>query len=240
MILCHHVVQRLHLVDFDHGAVCLMVAFDRRFIGLAPIDGHLLGDPVAADRWRENAERRLGIPVLREQHVNGLPGRIDGALEIAPLLFDPNVRFVQAPAAPHRALTAVAGLFQEGAVLQDPALDGRVVDGHPTLLHEFFHLMVAQGIGQIPPHARQDNVSHKVGALEADHDRSLARVVSRRIEGADYSRNYEPRKFATEPFTRLKSGGRQNRNEVQAVIFKSGTPFPPNGKPFTAVTFKQG
>jgi len=42
-----------------------------------------------------------------------------------------------------------------------------------------------------------------------------------------------------ELFTRLKSGGRQNRNEVQAVIFKSGTPFPPNGKPFTAVTFKQ-
>jgi hypothetical protein len=42
-----------------------------------------------------------------------------------------------------------------------------------------------------------------------------------------------------ELFTRLKSGGRQNRNGVQAVIFKSGTPFPPNGKPFTAVTFKQ-
>jgi hypothetical protein len=42
-----------------------------------------------------------------------------------------------------------------------------------------------------------------------------------------------------ELLTRLKSGGRQNRNEVQAVIFKSGTPFPPNGKPFTAVTFTQ-
>jgi len=43
-----------------------------------------------------------------------------------------------------------------------------------------------------------------------------------------------------ELFTRLKSGGRYNRNEVQAVIFKSGMPFPPHGKPFTAVTFKQG
>ena len=42
-----------------------------------------------------------------------------------------------------------------------------------------------------------------------------------------------------EIFTRLKSGGPQNRNEVQAVVFKSGAAFPPTGKPFTGVTFKQ-
>jgi hypothetical protein len=43
-----------------------------------------------------------------------------------------------------------------------------------------------------------------------------------------------------ELFTRLKSGGPENRYEVQAVIFKSGAKFPPLGKPFTGVTFKQG
>ena len=42
-----------------------------------------------------------------------------------------------------------------------------------------------------------------------------------------------------EAFTRLKSGGPENSNEVQAVIFKSGAQFPPTGKPFTGVTFKQ-
>ena len=118
MILLDDVVEILHLADFDRGAVRLIVAFDRRFIGLASIDGDLLGDPVAADRLREKAERSLGIPVLREQKVNGLPGRIDGAIEIAPLPFDANVRFVQAPAAPDRALAAVERGFQVGAVLQ--------------------------------------------------------------------------------------------------------------------------
>ena len=112
MILFHHGVQILHLADFDRGAVRLMVAFDRRFIGLAPIDGELLGDTVAADRLREKTERGLCIPVLCEQNVNGLPGLIDGAIELAPLPFDAHGRFVHAPAAPHRALAAVEGLFQ--------------------------------------------------------------------------------------------------------------------------------
>jgi hypothetical protein len=74
-----------------------------------------------------------------------------------------------------------------------------MINGYPALLHEFFHLPVAQGIGQIPPHARQDNVSHKVGPFEANDDRSLARGISCRISGTDHSRNYEQRKFATEP-----------------------------------------
>jgi hypothetical protein len=37
-----------------------------------------------------------------------------------------------------------------------------------------------------------------------------------------------------ETFTRLKSIG-----AVQAVVFKSGAQFPPNGLPFTRVAFKQ-
>jgi hypothetical protein len=51
----------------------------------------------------------------------------------------------------------------------------------------------------------------------------------------------EQMEFQVQPeiFTRLKSGGPQNGNEVQAVIFKSGATFPPTGKPFTGVTFKQ-
>jgi|Tabmets5t2r1_1033131.scaffolds.fasta_scaffold193773_1 hypothetical protein len=51
----------------------------------------------------------------------------------------------------------------------------------------------------------------------------------------------EQMEFQVQPeiFTRLKSGGPQHGNEVQAVIFKSGAQFPPTGKPFTGVTFKQ-
>jgi hypothetical protein len=69
--------------------VCLVVALDSGFIGLTAINGDDLGDPVSTDRLRQKAQRRLGIPVFRQQKVNGLPGLIDGAIEIAPLLSFP-------------------------------------------------------------------------------------------------------------------------------------------------------
>jgi hypothetical protein len=54
-----------------------------------------------------------------------------------------------APADPHRALTPMKRLFQQGTVFHHPALDGRVVDRYAALLHEFFHMPVAQGIGHV-------------------------------------------------------------------------------------------
>jgi hypothetical protein len=36
-------------------------------------------------------------------------------------------------------------LFELYTIFQDPVINGRMVDGHPTLLHEVFHPAVAQG-----------------------------------------------------------------------------------------------
>ena len=51
----------------------------------------------------------------------------------------------------------------------------------------------------------------------------------------------QQRGFQVEPevFTRLKSGGPQNKNHVEAILFKSGASFAPTGRPFTGVTFLQ-
>jgi hypothetical protein len=46
---------------------------------------------------------------------------------------------------PHRVLASVERRFELRAIFQDPTVDGRMVDGHPAFLHEFFHLVVAQG-----------------------------------------------------------------------------------------------
>jgi len=35
-------------------------------------------------------------------------------------------------------------LFQLGAIFHDPTLDSRVVDGHPTLLQEFFDMAIVK------------------------------------------------------------------------------------------------
>jgi hypothetical protein len=52
--------------------VCLVVALDGGFIGVTAVDGHRLGDPVAADGFLQKAQRSFFIAVLREQKVNRL------------------------------------------------------------------------------------------------------------------------------------------------------------------------
>ncbi len=51
----------------------LVVALDRGFIGVAAVNGDRLGEPVAADRLLQKAQRRLFVPMLREQKVRGYP-----------------------------------------------------------------------------------------------------------------------------------------------------------------------
>jgi hypothetical protein len=53
---------------------------------------------------------------------------------------------------PHRALAVVERRFELRAICQDPTVDGRMVDGHPAFLHEFFHMAVAQGELSQPLH----------------------------------------------------------------------------------------
>ena len=50
-------------------------------------------------------------------------------------------------------------LFHQGTVFHDPALDSRVVHG-PPLLHQFFDMPIAQGIGHIP--AYTNSLSMKI------------------------------------------------------------------------------
>ena len=60
----------------------LIVAFDRGFIRVTPINGDRLRDPVPADCLLEKSSRGLLVSVCREQKVNGLPGLIDRMIQL--------------------------------------------------------------------------------------------------------------------------------------------------------------
>jgi hypothetical protein len=122
MILFDHITQVFDLMDDDVGTVGLVVAGDGGFIGLTAVNGDDFGHPVTADRLRQKPQRRLGILVLCQQNVTGLPGCIHGAIQIAPLAFDPDVRLVHAPADPHRPLALVECLFQWGLYVRTQRL----------------------------------------------------------------------------------------------------------------------
>src|SRR5262245_6758663 len=189
MVLFHDIIQIFHLPDDDVGAVRLIVALDGRVIGRTPIDRDRLRDPVTVARLRQKAERGLGISVLGEQKVDGLPGRIHRSIQVSPLAFDPNGGLVQAPAAPDRALAAMEGLFQQGTVLHDPALDGRMVEQHPTLFHEFLHMPIAQGVRHIPPYTHQNNIPREMGPFEAHRHRLSPSLATTDHEGRSYRKS---------------------------------------------------
>jgi hypothetical protein len=166
MVLLDHVIQIFHLADDDVRAVFFVRALDRGFIGLTAVNRDLFGDPMAVDRFLQKLERRLLIPMLGEQKINGLAGFIHRTIEIAPLPFDADVGLIHPPAAPHRLLAVVKRLLQLRAVLDDPTVDGGVIHVDTALEHELFDVARAQRVGDIPADARQDDILWEMGPLK--------------------------------------------------------------------------
>src|SRR3989442_633343 len=110
-----------------------------------------------------------------------------GALMELLVTYDPGIqyepdldgRLVHPPTRPHRALPAMKHRFQQGTVLHDPALDGRVVDGNTSFLHQLFTMAIARRVRHRPPDAHEHDVLRTMGAREADHLCSPSLVQSR-------------------------------------------------------------
>jgi hypothetical protein len=85
---------------------------DGGFIGVTAVDGHLLGETIAADGLLQKPERSRFIAVLREQKVNRLALLIHRPIEIPPLPLDFDRGFVHTPTHPHRPLAAMEGFVR--------------------------------------------------------------------------------------------------------------------------------
>jgi hypothetical protein len=72
MVLFHHIIQILHLADADRGTVRFVIPPNGGGIGLAAINGNLLGDTMPADRLGEEAPGRLLVTLVCEQEINGV------------------------------------------------------------------------------------------------------------------------------------------------------------------------
>src|SRR5215510_1075989 len=171
MVLLHDVDKIFDFTDGDGGAVLGIVALDRRFVGRTAINRDLLGDTVTPNRLFQKAQCRFLVPLFSEEEINSLARLIYGAIEVIPVAFDLDIRLVHAPTHPHRALTPVKRRFQLGTVFDDPALDGGVVDRHPALLHQFFDMPIAPGVGHPPPRSQVNTLRADMRSFEADRHR---------------------------------------------------------------------
>lgn len=66
MILLDNVVEIFDTADFDLCVMLRIVAFDRRCVGAAPVDGDLLWCPMLTDRFAKEPQRRFEIALGRQ------------------------------------------------------------------------------------------------------------------------------------------------------------------------------
>jgi hypothetical protein len=84
------------------------------------------------------------------------------------------------------------------AVLDDPPVDGRVVDQYATFLHEFFHMACTQRIRYVPPHPHENDLLREMGSFEADGHRSAPSLIMLNHGGRSYLKEPQLR-IATDP-----------------------------------------
>jgi hypothetical protein len=114
----------------------------------------------------EEAFGGCGITPGTEQKVDSLTRGIDGSIEIIPLLFDLDVCLIDAIGVVRLGEMRTTPLVEIRRVALHPAKHRRMIDGDPTLLHQFFDITVAQGITEIPPHPADADLTRKVTPFE--------------------------------------------------------------------------
>jgi hypothetical protein len=186
-------------------------------MGPAPSHGAHRGHAVPAEGVGEETWRCLLGARRRAPAIDGLARLVDRAREGAPWSLHLGVRLIPPPATPDQALAATERRCQCGAVLQAPAVDRRVADGHPTSLPEVFRLAVTHRTGHRPPHARQEKVLPALGALAAHHHRSPARTLTHNGGASPHERANE--QFAPDPAAPSRSC-----EESRSPAFRNGTP----------------
>jgi hypothetical protein len=75
-------------------------------------------------------------------------------------------RFIDAVGIIRRFQSWPTPLLQLGGVPLDPPEDSSMVHRQPTLLHELFHIPIAQGIAEVPTDAEQNHVTFKMPPFE--------------------------------------------------------------------------
>src|SRR5262249_54988251 len=86
-------------------------------------------------------------------------------------------------------LAAMERLFEEGTILDDPPVDGRMIHLHPTFFHEFLDMACAQRIRHIPPHPHENDLFGEMGTLKTDRHRRSPSCITVGHRGRSYGKS---------------------------------------------------
>src|ERR671912_1710027 len=92
---------------------------------------------------------------------------VDGAVDVAPLAGDLDVRLVHLPAISHAMPAGSGGVGNQRREPQHPPVDGHVVDLDATLDEQLLDVAVGQAEAQVPADRQPDHIRREAEAGEA-------------------------------------------------------------------------
>jgi len=155
------------LTDFNARLMFRVVALDRCRIGPAFVDRDLLGRSMLTECLAQETQRSLTVSLGGQQEVHSGTGLVDGSIQVLPDAPDFHIGLVHSPTATHRTLARVEFLLQEWGLLEDPAIERRVVDLHTALFHHFLKLAVQVPLISGHANARRLIRADLVGQVQA-------------------------------------------------------------------------
>src|SRR3954452_576764 len=159
---------------------------------------------LATKRLAEEALGGLLVALGAEPEVDGLPGAVDGTVEVAPLPVHSHVRLIDVPRPAARPQVPPQLLLELGREALDPAVHGRVIDLDPTIGQHELQVAVADRELQVPAHRPEDDLGRETEAAEGPgvgHEQ-CSRIGGR--WGSPLLPAYQPPLNATEPVLDLE------------------------------------
>lgn len=77
-----------------------------------------------------------------------------------------NIRLAHSPLSVDALLFTPKGRLQFWRIMNNPAIDGAVVNRISTPLHQFFNILATEQIGKRPANTLEDHVVLKISAVE--------------------------------------------------------------------------
>lgn len=129
-----------------------------------------------AQRAAKQALGGLQIARFRQAILNRGTLRIDRPIQIAPVAFDPDVRFIHAPGPVGRLQMRAQPEQQFRGEALDPTPDSGVIDTHAAFSQQLLHIAIRQANTQLPPNRAENDLRLELPLLE-DHGASLHRLL---------------------------------------------------------------
>jgi hypothetical protein len=117
----------------------------------AAVDDYPLGPAMPLQSFTQEALGNRQIPPPTKPELNRIAVAIDRAIEIHPVPAEFDVCLVQMPLSGDSTLAAIEPLQQFGGVLDDPSVNGRVIQRDTTLGHHLSQVPDARAVIEILP-----------------------------------------------------------------------------------------